>query len=85
MSETETALLLAFGVDEGEATEQWFSTMGDFAPKRIFGNIWRLFFFCIPYLCVKEVFLAFSGQRLEMLRTILQCRRHPLTTTTNDI
>ena len=48
MSETETALLLAFGVDEGEATEQWFSTMGDFVPKRIFGNIWRLFFFAFP-------------------------------------
>ena len=39
MSETETALLPAFGVDDGEATEQWFSTMGDFAPKRICGNI----------------------------------------------
>ena len=41
--------------------DQWFSTMGDFVPEKIFGSIWR--HFLTYYIGVEEILLASSGQR----------------------
>ena len=65
---TELALLLAFGVHEG--IEQWFSTMGSFAPRGYLATSEDIFF--CPNLGVKDMPLASIGQRPEILRNILQ-------------